>query len=90
MSCGNLRALGRSACRRREASLLTRVQLFDLKQIFGGGAKPSEQKKLGEPVAYGSGGVWGSGVPSMDDLWREAWPVQACQDMMKMREDMNT
>lgn len=31
----------------------------------------------------------GASLPSMDDLWREAWPLEACKDTMQRREDIN-
>jgi hypothetical protein len=71
------------------------VHLFNLKQFFGGGGakspqgKKDEEEDLGEAIPFAPG-LWGKGVPSMDDLWREAWPVPACQDMMKRREMQNT
>jgi hypothetical protein len=70
----------------------------------GGGAQAAEEEarrrrhfRVYEPLEKGGveavapyplGSVAGS-LPSMDDLWREAWPTDACSDIMQRREDIN-
>lgn len=44
------------------------------------------EEDVGSVAPYVLGGA---SLPSMDDLWREAWPTAACTDTMQRREDMN-
>ena len=47
--------------------------------------EPQDKAPVG-PYLLGSEAA---SLPSMDDLWREAWPTEACKDIMARREAAN-
>lgn len=47
--------------------------------------EPQDKAPVGPYVLGGEA----AGLPSMDDLWREAWPTEACKDIMARREAAN-
>ena len=72
-------------------SSTTTLHLFNLKNIFKRN-RPSPDEGIIEEDRQDlerRPDEWGKGLPTMEDLWKEAWPTDACNDYMKRKDDFS-